>query len=320
MSRSPHFKSLVFLCILASTPAFAQDDPELGETSPGAAGASGRKRSGNRRGAPEPAPAAPVAEEPPEAPPAFDASASTNNGLDADWERPKGESESEKKGDSDHEAVVGSIGIGLLGLAEIPVGVADPIGGGSARRTASSPMTAPVLGFRYWFGPRIGIEAGVGFSFSGGVIKVTNLPDADNATTRAYAFHGGLPLSLTFGKHYNLLAVPYFGVGISSATDTRGTTGSADDIFGKGMLVEGGLKMGVEVQLGGIGLEGLALQLTGGVRVRYESTSADVPVLNNMGAATGSVDIETTNVIVATSPGSSLGSALAGTLAAIYYF
>ena len=319
MPRSPRFKPLVFLCMLAATPVFAQDDPELGETRPSAPSAAGRRKPSAKRGSPAPAAEAPAPA--PEAPPALASSASADTGLDADWERPKREGdEEEKKGDSDHEAIVGSIGIGLLGMAEVPVGVSDPIGGGGARRTTSSPLNAPVLGARYWFSRRFGLEAGVGFSFSGGTIKVTNLDDADNATTRAYAFHAGLPLSLSSGKHYNLLAVPYAGLGISSATDTRGTTGSADDIFGEGMLLEGGLKMGVEAQLGAIGLEGLALQLTGGVRLRYESTTANVPVINNMGAATDSVNIETTNVVVATSPGSSLGSALSGTLAAIYYF
>ncbi len=296
MPRSMRFNLLVFLCLVASSPASAQVDPELGETDP-------------------------IAPEKPESPPAFDTSGSASGGMDADWEGADQDGDKEKpKGDGDHDAVVGRIGIGLLGLAEVPVGVSDPIGGGGARRTASSPITAPVLGVRYWFSRRTAIEAGVGFSFSGGTIKVTNLDDADNATVRAYAFHAGIPLSLSSGKHYNLLMVPYAGLAISSATDTRGTTGSADDIFGKGMLLEGGLKMGVEVQLGAIGLEGLALQLTGGVRLRYESTSANVPVLNPMGAATSSVDIETTNVVVATSPGSSLGSAVAGTIAAIYYF
>jgi len=257
-----------------------------------------------------------------EAPPALDTSASKSTGLDADWERPKSEDDDDtkKKGDGDHDKIMGHIGIGLLGMAEVPVGVADPIGGGATRRTTSSPISAPVLGVRYWFSSRLRLEAGVGFSFSGGSIKIGDADSADNATTRAYSVHLGLPLSLASGKHYNLLFVPYAGFGSASATDTRGTSGNADDIFGKGTLLEGGLKVGVEVQLGGIGLEGLALQLTGGVRVRYESTTADVPVIGAMGAPTGAVDVETTNIVLATSPGSSLGSAIAGTIAAIYYF
>lgn len=308
MTRLPSFKSLFFLCMLATAPAFAQDDPELGETAPGSLGPSAKRRGGSKKAAPAPEPEpAPVV---PEAPPPMETAASTS--MDTGWEKPAsedGESE-EKKGDTDHAAVVGSIGVGLLGMAEVPLGGAGYPGTGAA-------LTAPVLGARYWFSERIGAEAGLGFSFTGGSVTVTGASDADNDSSRAFAFHAGAPISLASGKHYNLIAVPYLGLGFSSSTITKASTPNGDDIFGKGFLFEGGLRAGVEAQLGAIGLEGLALQITGGMRLRYETRSTDSPPAVAGGPK---VVTDTSNIVFATSPGSTLGSAVAGTIAAIYYF
>ncbi len=314
MTRLPSFKSLFFLCMLTAAPAFAQGDPELGETAPGTAGAPAKRRSKKAAPAPEPAPVAPAT------PPPVDTGAST--GMDT-WEKPpsdgsegSGESQAEspvaeKQGDSDHAAVVGRVGVGLLGMAEVPVG-----GGGYLN--AGAALTAPVLGARFWFTERFGAEAGLGFMFTGGTVKQTGAGDADNDSARAFAFHLGAPISLKSGTHYNLIAVPYMGLGFSSSTITGATGPNADDVFGKGFVFEGGLKGGVEVQLGSIGLEGLALQITGGMRLRYETTSTDVPPPINVPAP--KTVIETSRTVFATSPGSSLGSAVAGTIAAIYYF
>jgi len=308
MTRLPSFKSLFFLCMLTAAPALAQDDPELGETAPGAVGGPAKRRAGGKKAAPAPEPApAPVV---PEAPPPMEPAASTS--MDTGWEKPASEDDEseEKKGDTDHAAVIGDIGVGLLGMAEVPNG-----GGGYIAPRAS--LTTPVLGARYWFTERFGAEAGLGFMFSGGSVTATGASDADNDSARAFAFHMGAPISLTSGKHYNLIAVPYLGLGFSSSTITRASTPNGDDVFGKGFLFEGGLKAGVEAQLGSIGLEGLALQLTGGIRLRYETTSTDAPP-----AAPGGPKVvtDTSNIVFATSPGSTLGSAVAGTIAAIYYF
>ncbi len=217
-------------------------------------------------------------------------------------------------GDSDHEEVVGKIGIGLLGSAEVPVGI---LPGGA--RTVDRYLTAPVLGTRYWLSERIGVEAGLGFMLSGGNLEDT-LGNKGDLKRRAFALHAGLPIAIAWGEHYNLLAIPYAGLGFSKARDGRGNATMADDVFGDGFLLEFGLRAGVEIQLGAIGLEGFALQLTGGLRLRVEKTTSDIPIIDNDPMTPENYKVDSSEVVFATSPGSSLGAALSGCIAAIYYF
>jgi hypothetical protein len=218
-------------------------------------------------------------------------------------------------GESDHEAVVGRVGVGLLGLAEIPVGV----NAGSAR-AVDPVLTAPILGARYWISDRFGLEAGIGFMFRGGSVTDSTGNKGD-VSSRAFALSAGLPIALTWGKHYNVLAIPYFGLGFSKVTDGRGDAITTNDVFGSGILFEAGLRAGVEVQLGAVGLEGFALQLTGALRLRIEKTSADIPIpSDDEDTPPDSYDVDTSSVVFATSQGSTLGSSIAGCIAAVYYF
>ncbi len=235
-----------------------------------------------------------------------------------EWNRASSAPSREKSktfsGESDHEKVVGRIGFGLLGSAEVPVGV-QPGGG----RTVDRYITAPVLGSRYWLTERVGVEAGIGFMFRGGSLE-DSLGNKGDLKSRAFALHAGLPIALAWGEHYNLLAIPYAGLGFSKARDGRGNAATIDDVIGDGFLFEFGLRAGVEIQLGAIGLEGFALQLTGGLRLRVEKSTAEIPILDNDPATPPLYKVDSSEVVFATSPGSSLGAALTGCLAAIYYF
>ncbi len=219
------------------------------------------------------------------------------------------------RGESDHEAVVGRVGFGLLGLAELPVGVNT-----GNTRSVDPVLTAPIIGSRYWFTDRFGIEGGLGFMFRGGSVE-DSAGNKGDVSSRAFALSAGLPIALLWGKHYNLLAIPYVGLGFSKATDGRGDAVTANDVFGKGFLFETGVRAGVEIQLGAIGLEGFALQLTGALRLRIEKTSANIPIpSDNENTPPTSYDVDSTSVVFATSQGSTLGSSIAGAIAAIYYF
>lgn len=290
---------LLALSLAAPGLALAQedDDPEAGET----------------RSAP--------AEAPKTTPNTWGVAGSGSSGESAtvstssEWDTAGGTKPKERSGESDHERVVGKIGIGLLGLAEVPVGT-----NAGNSRSVDTVLTAPILGTRYWISERFGLEAGIGFMFRGGNIT-DSTGNKGNVSSRAFALHAGLPIALLWGEHYNLIAIPYFGMGFSKATDYRGDALTANDVFGKGLLFEAGIRAGVEVQLGAIGLEGFALQLTGGLRLRIEKTSADIPIpSNNESAPPESYDLDSTSVVFATSQGSTLGSSIAGCIAALYYF
>jgi hypothetical protein len=323
--------TVLFLLCWSVSPVLAQSDPELGET---AAKTKRRAKKKAKKKRPAPAERAPAEETQPVDTGAWSgsASASADTGSasttsSSEWETPPGDDEAEEEeeeedepeGDSDHERVVRSFSLGLLGLAELPIGVGDPVNAPGGSRAVPDTLTAPVIGTRFWLTKRLGLEAGFGLNMRNGTIKRGD-NENDGAKALAFAATVGVPVALVYGKHYNLLVIPHVGFGKSSATDTRNTAEDADDVFGKGTVLEGGLKGGVEAQLGAIGLPGLSLQLTLGVRFRYEQLSANIPVLDAMGTLQSDYEVESTNTVFTTSPGSSLGSAVAGTIAALYYF
>ncbi len=79
-----------------------------------------------------------------------------------------------------------------------------------------------LLGTRYWISERFGFELGLGFMIKGGNIKDSRGGEGGDVRSRAFAFNAGLPIALAWGKHYNILAIPYVGMGFSKATDGRG--------------------------------------------------------------------------------------------------
>lgn len=296
--------ALALAMALSGSPALAQDDPEAGDTS-----------WGQQQPATQPAMGG-----------GFDSSGFNNNYAQSNASAGAGEAESGKgkaRGNTDHDAVLKSWSLGLLGLAELPVALGDPLGSGvpSGERTITSDtVVAPVIGTRYWVGKRVGIEAGLGFSIQSGSRKIAAFGiDADGGSITAVGAHFGLPIAAAYGKHYTLLMIPYLAYGYVSSEDSRSTDATNDDVFGTATVFEGGLRAGVEIQLGAIGLENFALQLTTGIRLRYESRTANVPLFNE-GMPAGDADRIAKDLRFETSAGSTLGSAVAGTLAALYYF
>jgi hypothetical protein len=327
--------TVLFCLCWSTTHVLAQSDPELGETA--AKTKRRQKKRAKKRAEEAQSESAPQEDEATavdtnawsgSSNASADTSSASASSSSSGWEKPPSdadddeedsEEEEEETAGGDHESVVRSFSIGLLGLAELPIGVGDPVNAPGGSRAVPDTLTAPVLGTRFWFTKRLGVEAGFGLNVRNGTIKRGN-NENDGAKALAFAVTVGVPFSLAYGKHYNVLVIPNVGFGKSSATDTRNTAEDADDVFGKGTILEAGLKGGVEAQLGAIGLPGLALQLTLGVRFRYEQLSTNIPVLDNMGTLQSEYEITSTNTVFTTSPGSSLGSAVAGTIAALYYF
>jgi hypothetical protein len=287
--------------IQSVAPAFAQDDPEAGDTSWGQA-------------TPAPAPAMSGG---------FDSSGFNANYSPTSAAGGAGESAGKARGNTDHDAVRKKWSLGLLGLAELPVAVGDAYGNAvpAGERTITSDKTlAPVIGTRYWLTKRTGIEIGVGLSVLSGSRKAVGLGvlNADGPSIFGIGGHFGLPIAASYGKHYTFLVIPYLAYGYASSVDSRANDPPQDDIFGTGTVFEGGVRAGVELQLGAIGLENFALQLTTGLRLRYETRTANVPILTTEGAS--DTDRISKDLRFETTPGSTLGSAVAGTIAALYYF
>ena len=89
-------------------------------------------------------------------------------------------------GDTDHAKVLRTLGIQGIASAQI----AAP-GGGN--------FQTDILGIRYWFSDRIGLEAGFGIA----------LANANNNTAVGFGFGGGVPIMLTVHKHITTFIEPY---------------------------------------------------------------------------------------------------------------
>jgi hypothetical protein len=176
---------------------------------------------------------------------------------------------------SDHEKVVGHIGVGYLGLTSLP------LAGGQGIPTS---VSAPIIGVRYWLAEKIGLDLGVGFGLTSGSTEVVN--GAVDTTTDApsvlgVAVHGGVPLVFAHQKHYKFLLVPELNVGFAHATfspTVQMGQPAQPDTTHSGFLLDVGARVGAEIHFGFIGIPSLALQATVGAFVRRETTKTSTDV------------------------------------------
>lgn len=167
---------------------------------------------------------------------------------------------------TDHERVVGTIGVGFLGIDEVPLRLSDATG-----ETSRLAIHAPVLGVRCWFGSRIGLDVGLGFGFTNTRIKIPSEGrDQDQLKAFAVALHAGAPISLHEGSHYTFLVVPEMTFAVSDG-EVLGDT-SVDDVVHRGYLFRGGARIGAEIHFGFIDVPELSLQTTVGIHYQYEKT------------------------------------------------
>jgi hypothetical protein len=182
---------------------------------------------------------------------------------------------------TDHAGVVGHFGVGFLGTR----GLALP---GAA---AGATVDAPVIGLRYWLDPRMGIDAGLGFRFSGG-------SDATPSYNIAIV-HFGVPLALAGSKHFSFQVVPEANLGYGTGHLGGGPTT-------KDFHFDLGARAGAEIQFGFIGIPELALQGGIGVGLNYDHFSTAGAGSHTLGFGT--------------SVGDTPWQIFTGNIAALYYF
>jgi hypothetical protein len=177
---------------------------------------------------------------------------------------------------SDHDAVVGRLGVGFLGRRTMRLGVTPA--GGPDWPDGSIEIEAPVIGVRYWVQQAIGIDAGIGFLITSGEATVTpgdGTPAVtnDEAGITAFILHAGVPLSLTSAQHFSFQIVPELNVGFASQT-VEGDAAAMPPEFeqeNKGFHFDIGARAGAEIHFGFIDIPQLSLQ--GSVGVLFESDS-----------------------------------------------
>ncbi len=211
---------------------------------------------------------------------------------------------------SDHEKVVGHIGVGYLGFTRLPLAGGNGI---------PDHVDAPVVGIRYWLAEKIGLDLGIGFgltsgsteSVNGGNSQTVDAPSVFGATV-----HGGVPLVFAHEKHYKFLLVPELNVGFAKATFTPNVgpgQPAQPDISHSGFHLDVGARIGAEIHFGFIGVPALALQASVGAFVRRDT----VKVSSEPNGGTQSVSKGQTSF--GTSVQSDPWALFANNISAIYY-
>lgn len=187
---------------------------------------------------------------------------------------------------TDHQKVIRHLGIGFIGVGDLPLPVAKPTGTkGNAGIDPSDRMvlrdvSAPAIGARIWMSRRVAIDAGLGFSYSAGsssseLGKVERT--VDKQSVLAFLVHGGVPLALADFEHMALLVVPEIDFGSAHSTVEPVVEKDAPPAASlAGYRLDLGVRAGAEIQFGFIGLPSLALEASVGLAFTTEWASVSV--------------------------------------------
>jgi hypothetical protein len=202
-------------------------------------------------------------------------------------------------GGTDHSKFVGSFGIGFMGIASI--NIADVAG------TGVTPVTAPVIGGRYWLDSGMGIDAGLGIAFGSGSIE-SGGTSVDNPQPAALIIHGGVPLALADTQYFVFEIVPELNIGFAGNT----LEAAGGDTILRGFHLDLGARAGAEVHFGFIDIPQLSLQAGIGLALSYDSTSSE----NEATDTTTSIS----ELSVGTNVGNDPWDIFTSSITALYYF
>lgn len=197
-------------------------------------------------------------------------------------------------GDTDHDRVVGRIGVGWFGVSDIPISS----GGGT--------LSAPAIGIRYWLDRGLGFDVGLGLAMQSGSTTDTDGKSTDKPSSTAFLIHGGLPLALHTEKHYAFLITPEINLGIAS-----GSTKSGDqDVDHSGFRFDLGARAGAEIHFGFMGIPALALEGSVGLFLTTQSGKTSA----------GGTSMKDSSTFVGTTSFNNPWDFFRGAVAARYYF
>jgi hypothetical protein len=204
-------------------------------------------------------------------------------------------------GGSDHARMVRTFAIGYLGQAQLQsLGPGDPVD------DALVGVDAPIIGGRYWFTTRMGLDAGLGFSTGNTTVTVDGNP-TEVSNPFGLALRVGVPFALLDSRHFVFEVVPEATLGFTSNTiDT-----AAADVETSSTHFDLGARAGAELHFGFIGIPQLALQAGIGLRFAHDGGSAE--------QAGDEVATFSSNRL-ATSWDNDPWDIFAGNVAALYYF
>ncbi len=211
---------------------------------------------------------------------------------------------------SDHEKVVGHIGVGYFGFTTLP------LSGGNGIPTT---VAAPIIGVRYWLAEKVGLDLGVGFGLTTGSTETVGggqTTTTDAPSVFGTAVHAGVPLVFAHQKHYKFLLVPELNVGFAKATFTPNVPQgqpAQPDISHSGFHLDVGARIGAEIHFGFIGIPSLALQATVGAFIKRDAVKTSSEP--NGGTVSSSTGVTSFGTSVQSDP----WALFANNISAIYY-
>jgi hypothetical protein len=187
---------------------------------------------------------------------------------------------------TDHELVIGAIGLGYIGSFRVPLPIAVPVGrGDQAGMFPNDSMNIrqiliPTLGVRKWFSKRRGFEAGVGLSLSAGGTSAelgTATATVDKESIFAISVHAGVPIMILDTRHMAFLLVPEATLSLATSNISAEFEENAPpDAKMRGGALDAGLRAGAELHFGFMGLPRLTLQAGVALYVTAQWASATV--------------------------------------------
>jgi hypothetical protein len=180
---------------------------------------------------------------------------------------------------TDHERMVGHIGVSWFGVSSLPMGIGQPTGTTDAPSYTvgqSITLSAPALGIRWWINQTVGIDVGVGVTYSGGSVSDNNV-SVPKLGAFGMLLHGGVPFSLATGKHISLQLTPETNIGFTHATvASTATMDPPPSATLSGVRFDLGARIGGEVHFGFIGIPELSLEGSIGAFLTYQATGVSV--------------------------------------------
>lgn len=239
-----------------------------------------------------PAPAAPVAAAPAPAP----APVTTTTTTTTD-------------GGTDFSKIVGRIGIGYMGQYDVPIGQA-----GQAGANATRSVPTQMIGVRYFFSERFGIDVGFGLGVLSGSTKV-GAASTDNPSTLGVSLKAGVPIVIASSSHYSFFFEPQALFGFAGETIKSLTPTTQADIKNSGMRFTLGAAAGALVQFGFIGIPQLTLDATVGIAIPdIQSRTTE------SGAPTAVTKTTSSSTLITTYTGHQPWNIFHTNVAAIYHF
>jgi hypothetical protein len=215
--------------------------------------------------------------------------------------------EKEAPEEADHDRYVGHVAFGYFGVSQLPI--AQPASPGSVPGVTN--VNAPVIGVRYWFSRRFGIDGGIGFGINTGstatVINGGASTSVSQPSSFGFAAHMGVPIALLRASHYVFEIVPETLIGVTSGSIS--TPMQADQAL-TGLRFDLGARIGAEIHFGFIGIPQLALEGSVGLYYRHQAYKW------SQANSSSSVDTNTFTTSVQSDP----WAIFVNNVSALYYF